>query len=231
MDNNIYVNGEYLSRNPQYHVQDSLWKAQQILKMVKKHNLEFKSVCEIGCGAGEILYQLQLNLPSQIRYYGYDISPQAIELCKIHANGYLDFYCEDLLSKSIEPFDFLLCIDVLEHVDDYIGFLKKLKQKAKLIIFHIPLDISLQSVFRGFPIVQSRVQLGHLHYFTKDTAILTLSYAGYEIIDFFYTPVALDLGNSLLVKLTRLPIKIISMINQDISERVFGAYALMVLAK
>jgi len=46
-------------------------------------------------------------------------------------------------------FDSLLCIDVFEHVEDYIGFVKTLKSKATYKIFHIPLDISVLSVIRG----------------------------------------------------------------------------------
>jgi 2-polyprenyl-3-methyl-5-hydroxy-6-metoxy-1,4-benzoquinol methylase len=231
MGKNIYTNGEYFKKNVGYHVDDSPWKAQQILKMIKKTNLQALSICEIGCGAGEILRQLQLHMPEEIRFYGYDISQQAIELCKERANSRLSFYCDDLLSKDIEPFDILLCIDVVEHIEDYMGFLRKMRKRAKYTIFHFPLDISLQTVIRGLPIIQFREKLGHLHYFTKDTALLTLRDTGYEIIDYFYTPAALDLGKTNLSKIAKLPIKIAAMIDQDLAARIFGAYALLVAAK
>ena len=38
-------------------------------------------------------------------------------------------------------YDLILCIDVFEHVEDYIGFLKTLKNKSKYHIFNIPLDM------------------------------------------------------------------------------------------
>src|SRR5687767_8242140 len=145
MKTNIYSGDEYIQNNPQYHTYDSPWKAQQILGMINKNNIEPNLICEIGCGAGEILKQLQLHMSGKERFYGYDISPQAIELCKHRENKKLSFYCEDLLSKETEPFDILLCIDVFEHVEDYMGFLRRMRKKAKLKIFHIPLEMSVIS--------------------------------------------------------------------------------------
>src|SRR4051794_23494438 len=113
---NIYTDGEYLQKNPQYHVEDSPWKAKQILKMLAKQQLHPQTVCEIGCGAGEVLRQLQLQLPSETRFFGYEISPQGIELCRARQNERLQFFNEDLLASKVEPFDLLLCIDVFEHV-------------------------------------------------------------------------------------------------------------------
>jgi SAM-dependent methyltransferase len=230
MESKIYSNEKYIENNPLYHVSDSLWKAKHILQMLKKHQLEIHSVCEVGCGAGEILRQLQLNLPNEVEFTGYDINPYAIELSKQRVNSKLSFCCEDILLKNTELFDLLLCIDVFEHVDNYLGFLQRLRHKAKFKIFHIPLDISVQTVLRRKPITDFRTRLGHLHYFTKETALSTLSDTGYEIIDYFYTSAALEFEKTLTVKLAKFPIKIMSMINQDLSERIFGAYALLVLA-
>ena len=231
MEDNIYVNGEYFKKNPAYHVDDSPWKARHILKMIEKTHAEARSIGEIGCGAGEILRQLQFQMPAETRFCGYDISPQAIELCKERANAHLSFHCQDLLTETIEPFDILLCIDVFEHVEDYLGFLRKARARAKMKIFHIPLDLSVQTIIRGFPLIQFRQKLGHLHYFTKDIALSALRETGYEIVDYFYTPTALDLGKTALVKIARLPIKISSMINQDMAARIFGAHSLLVAAR
>ena len=63
MKTTIYTSGEYAAKNPTYHVEDSAWKAHQILKIIQRNNLQPLSICEVGCGAGEILRQLQSNLP------------------------------------------------------------------------------------------------------------------------------------------------------------------------
>jgi cyclopropane fatty-acyl-phospholipid synthase-like methyltransferase len=233
MEESIYRSGEYLEKNPTYHVEDSPWKAQQILKMMRRHHLllEARTICEIGCGAGEILKQLQAHLPLTTELYGYEISPQGFSLCSGRANERLRFYCEDLLSSEAGPFDLLLCIDVFEHVEDYFGFLRKLRPKARQQIFHIPLDLSAQSVARAGPVMLERAEVGHLHYFMKETALATLRDTGYEVLDWFYTPGALNNPRSIKARLASLPRKICSLVNQDLTVRVLGGYSLMVLTR
>jgi cyclopropane fatty-acyl-phospholipid synthase-like methyltransferase len=228
---NIYVGGEYVERNPLYHVEDSPWKARQILKLVEKHGLRFRSVCEIGCGAGEILRQLQLKLPRDVTFHGYDISPQAIALCRQRENETLRFFCEDLLAKDTPPFDLLLCIDVFEHVEDYLGFLRRLRGKATHKVFHVPLDMTVQALLRRRPFTVWRTELGHLHYFMKDTALSTLEDTGYEIVDYFYTAGAIDQPETVKQHLAKIPRQILARIDADFTARTLGGYALLVLAK
>ena len=227
----IYQTGAYLERNPTYHVEDSAWKADQILAMIKKHDLQPRSVCEVGCGAGEILKQLQEKLPANVQFYGYEISPQAFALCQQRENDRLRFFCRDLLTEPATSFDLLLCLDVFEHVEDYYGFLRGLREKARHKIFHIPLDLSVQWLWRTTPIMREREQAGHLHYFTKEIALATLQDAGYEVIDWFYTPGAIANPRSLKAKLASLPRRILSVVNQDLVVRILGGYSLLVLAR
>jgi len=227
----IYQTGEYVAKNPTYHVEDSAWKAGQVLRLIEKHNLAPQTVCEVGCGAGEILKQLQSRLVADTRFVGYEISPQAFALCQERANDHLQFFCEDLIAAETQPFDLLLCLDVFEHVEDYFGFLRGLRGKAAHKIFHIPLDLSVQWVWRCGPIMREREQAGHLHYFTKETALATLHDAGYEVLDWFYTAGAIANPRSVKARLARWPRRLLSSVNQDLVVRVLGGYSLLVLAK
>ena len=228
----IYEDGTYLSHNPTWHEEDSPWKAQQIKKIIEKNSLKPLKLCEIGCGAGEILNQLSQHFKHGEKFYGYEISPQAFELCQKKASENLTFYLSDLLENESEFFDIAMAIDVFEHIEDYFGFLRKFKDKAEYKIFHIPLDLSVQTVFRANPILKFRKVIGHLHYFTKETALETLKDAGYEIVDYFYTGSALDLPNrGWKANLLKIPRKIAFSINQDLTVRILGGYSLMVLVK
>ncbi|HLX60198.1 MAG TPA: class I SAM-dependent methyltransferase [Planctomycetota bacterium] len=228
---NRYLSGEYAATNPTYHVEDSAWKAQQILAMLKKHALHPKTVCEIGCGAGEILKLLQEQLPAQTRLDGFEISPQAFELARLRQNEQLHFHCEDFLAKDVAPFELLLCVDVFEHVEDYMGFLRKLRGKSAYTIFHIPLDMSAQGVWRIKTILANRLHVGHLHYFSKDTALLTLKDTGYKVVDWFYTASGIDRAKSFGARAAALPRRLAALINQDFAARVLGGYSMLVLAK
>lgn len=222
-------NSGYLSNNPSWHTEDSPWKARQILKMIKKNGILPKTVSEIGCGAGEILNQLYINLPNDTKLTGFEIAIDAFQLCKQKEKNRLEFK-DTPLEKIAERFDLLLIIDVFEHVEDYLGFIKNCKAIAKYKIFHIPLDITAHEVITD-KLIYHRNTVGHLHYFTKQTAIATLKDCGYEIIDWFYTP-WLDLAkNNFQTMLLLLPRKIMHIINKDFGVRLFGGYSLMVLAK
>jgi len=232
MDKNIYTTGEYFKNNPTWDVEDSSWKAKQIMKIIKDNKIEPHSICEIGCGAGEILYQLYSQMSSNVFFSGYEISPQAFELCQQRKRDRVQFYLKDLPENEKIFSDIVLAIDVFEHVEDYLGFLRKLREKGLYKIFHIPLDLSVQTILRGSPIIKARQSVGHIHYFTKETAIATLIDAGYEIIDYFYTAGSIDLPiRSFKSFLARLPRKIIYKLNKDVAVRILGGYSLMVLTK
>jgi SAM-dependent methyltransferase len=203
---NIYLNGQYAEKNPTFDSEDSPWKALQVLQMLKKHNLPISSVVEIGCGAGEILRQLQTNLPATTEFYGYDISPEAYALCQSRANEHLRFYCADLLTNPPRTFDLGLCLDVFEHIEDYFGFLRQFRERATYKIFHVPLDMSVQAVWRRHPILGWRERVGHLHYFMKDTALATLRDTGYEVRDWCYTAGGIERPRSLKQQLEQISI-------------------------
>lgn len=228
----IYTDGTYLAGHGSWHQEDSPWKARHIKAILERNGIDFTSLCEVGCGAGEILNVLFRSLPGGKQLYGYEISPQAFALCRSKTWDGLTFRLGDLLAESEASFDVLLAIDVFEHVEDYLGFLKRLKPKSTYKVFHIPLDLSVQSVLRVRPILKLRRDVGHLHYFTKETALETLRYAGYDIIDHCFTATAVDLPNrGWKADLTRLPRRALFALSPDWAARLLGGYSLMVLAK
>jgi len=225
----IYRDGTYLENYPLWHSEDSAWKAAQIIEMIERNSLNPATVCEVGCGAGEILNRLSDNYPEK-EFHGYEISPQAFEICSAKSNTNLSFHLRDMDDGT--KFDLVLAIDIIEHIEDYFGFLKKLKQKGAYKMFHIPLDLSVQTVLRSTPILKGRRRAGHIHYFTKETALETLKDAGYEIVDHFYTAVSLGPPTkSWKTKLLRVPRKIAFSISKDLTVRIMGGFSLLVLAR
>ena len=234
MEKELYTtkNSDYLKNNTTWHVEDSPWKAGQIFKIIKQNALEPNQIVEIGCGAGEVLVQLQnLTKDRDINYEGYDISPDAFELSKGRANEKLHFFEEDLLSKKDAFFDLCLIIDVIEHVDNYIDFIKQCGKKATYKIYHIPLDLHVSALLRH-RLIAARKSVGHIHYFTKATALATLDDSGQEILDYFYTPGNLELpGKSAKTKIANIFRKALYKLHPDFAVSVVGGYSLMVLTK
>lgn len=183
-----YQSGEYLEAAPDWHASDAPWKAGKILQLLQRHAVVPRSVCDVGCGAGEILARLQHQLPETTRLVGWDVSPQAHALSRPKQSARLRFVQGDFLKESRDTHELLLLLDVLEHVPDYLGFLSALRTRAQRFVFHIPLDLSVQAVAGGSTHQRRmRERYGHLHYFTAESALWTLRDCGYLVEEAGYT--------------------------------------------
>lgn len=230
--NEIYQSGVYQHMVPTWHVDESAGKAREILHLMRSNSLRPHTICEVGCGAGEVLRQLQIAMPGDREFTGYDISPQAIALAQPRANEHLHFHLADFNRSDASTYDVLLVLDVIEHLEDYFSFLRSLKPRGTSKIFFFPLDLSVQSVIRPHGLLHTRDAYAHLHYFTKETALRTLQDTGYEILDAVYSTDALDRPTRLLGRrLLKWPRKAAFAINHDLAVHLLGGYRLLVLAR
>lgn len=152
-------------------------------------------------------------------------------MCNRKARPNLRYFHRNLLDDSETGFDVVMAIDVFEHVEDYFGFLRGLREKGTYKVFHIPLDLSVQWVLRSSPIIKTRLSVGHLHHFTKETALATLKETGYEVLDYFYTNASELPNRGWKADLLKIPRKLLFLLDQDLTVRVLGGFSLMVLAK
>lgn len=231
LDRNVYADGEYLKNNPSWHVDESPFKVGEIVRMIERNRLQPKTICDVGCGAGEVLRLLQKRLDEDCVFCGYDISPQALQMCSGRSNEKLRFKLGDISQDEGSFFDLMLVLDVIEHVDDYFGFLNAIRRKSELKIFHIPLDLSVQTVLRKRGLLKRRELHRHIHYFTKPTAIETLKDCGYTPLDCVYTSHSLACGKEIGQRIARLPRTLCFGVHQDLTARILGGYSLLVLAR
>jgi SAM-dependent methyltransferase len=228
----IYRDGSYLELNPSWHVEESPFKVRQILRMLERRALAPRTVCDVGCGVGAVLAELQPHLPADCVCWGFDVSPDAIARCGPKSNANLHFVVSDIRrDRKGESFDLLLMLDVFEHVEDYMGLVRDVKSKARYKLFHIPLDLSVQAVVRRNGLLRRRDDHAHLHYFTKETALRTLTDVGYQVVDWFYTPRCIELGDRFVQKMVRTPRRLSFAAAPDLTVRFLGGYSLMVLAE
>lgn len=228
----LYTQGTYAQKHPTWHVQDSAWKAQQVLAMLKRNQLTPQTVAEVGCGAGEILKQLHDRLDDRMHYVGYDISPQAHALSQSRATERLRFKLMDFFQEPAAMFDLILMMDVVEHIEDYYGFLRGIKPHSRYQILHLPLELSAQTMLRRNFFRTVHASAGHLHYFSVDTARQVLADVGYEIIDSTLTASAVDLPpSSFKMALARVPRKLLYGIHPEFASRLLGGFSLLALTR
>jgi predicted TPR repeat methyltransferase len=227
----IYNDNTYLINNPTWHKENAALKTEKILQLLKQNPIAFETVCEIGCGSGEILIQLSTKLPEKIKLFGFDISKDAINIAKEKETDRIKFELKDITGQTEKYFfDLLLVIDVIEHIDNYFNFLSCIATKGRFTIFHIPLDVCVWSLFREKMLIESKDRVGHIHNFTEDFIISILIDHGFKILDKMYTEPTFE-TTSLKQRFINGIRKILFKINKRFCTKTLGGYSILLLAE
>lgn len=102
-----------------------LVKRKAILDFLR--TLKEKDFLEVGSGAGDLLYCLERK---GYRGLGIDLSPDAVGFAKKRLKGTVNTEAKDLNDVKGE-YSIVIASEVLEHHEDDIGFLNKLKARIK----------------------------------------------------------------------------------------------------
>lgn len=232
----IYTDGRYLAQTTTWHSEDSKWKAHNALEMLKEYGLTPAHVIDVGCGAGQVLLHIHNMLAKSnpaIVSTGYDVSADAIALAKPNSSRTLTYIHGEPFGHAQTRADLLLAFDVFEHVPNYLEFLDQCAHAAEFKMYHIPLDISVSTVFRR-SFHSGRNTIGHLHYFSADSALATIQATHTEILGFRYT-----MGGTELLRAhftfrraaAALPRAALSLLSQELSSRLLGGASLLVIAR
>lgn len=226
-----YISGDYLRNNPSWDSEDSHWKAEQVLRMLKKHKLAPTNLVEVGCGAGDVLAELYAQLPN-VDFYGFDIASDASRFWEKHKGTNISFVVGDFLQLNERHFAVSLLLDVIEHVPNTFEFLQRLRGQADYHIFHIPLDLSALTVLREKPLLHVRSKVGHIHYFTTGLALALLQECGYEVLDWDYTGASLTgPRHGWKTRLAGVVRRLAYAMNKDIGVRLLGGETIIILAR
>lgn len=182
---NPYTDGSYLSNNPSWHAEDAPWKLSHILRALSRVQTGRPTrVLDGGCGSGDIIKAWAKKAP-QTQFVGWDISPQAHALAVKNAPANVRFVCADEPPEG--PFDLVLAIDVIEHVENPGAWLKPLTARAPLMVLHVPLDLSFRSFLFPSLLERERQSVGHIHFFTARSLKNFLKENNCQILSVHYT--------------------------------------------
>ncbi len=226
-----YLLHEYASKNPTWDIEDSSWKAQQVLRMLQLHHLVPNTIVDVGCGAGGVVAELGASLPGT-KLHGFDIAPDAAAFWPQYSHSNIRFTLGDFFDLGIQHYDLMLVLDVIEHLPNPFEFLVRARGRATYHLFHFPLDLSAVSVLRETPLINVRDKVGHIHFYTKNLAHALVCDCGYEIVDWFYTGAYLAAPRrSWKTRMATLPRRIAYAIDKDAGVRLFGGETMMLLAR
>lgn len=226
-----YQDGGYLADTGGWHEEEDAWKARHVAALVAAQGLAPRTIADIGCGTGGVLAHLANLLPNAEQLTGHEIAVPAYAIAAARATERLRFSNLSLLDETGPPHDLVLAMDVFEHVPDYLGFLELLRPRGRAFAFHIPLDLSLRGLIRDIPI-QRRKSVGHLHYFTAETARATLADSGYRIVEERLTHAIMQPSpRGWKLRLRRLPHRALFAASPRLCATILGGCSLLVLAE
>lgn len=225
----IYSDGQYLAHNPGWHEEDSAYKVGLVQRMLDRAGLRPQRIADIGCGAG-LVAELVARSPGHPQVVGFDVATDAAKFWARRRSNNLQFVLGDYCASD-QRFDLALCLDVFEHVPDYLGFLRAIRKNSDQIIFNVPLDMCVIKLIAP-GIRRARERVGHLHYFNEYSALETIRDAGYAIEDsFIATPVFSMLPQNVPQALAFVPRLILSAISRRAAATLLGGHSLVVLAR
>ena len=76
---------------------------------------KINSIVDVSAGTGRLLKEFQNKFPNK-KYLGFEFSDSALKLCKINCPN-ISFVKADLYKGIEQKFDFVLCVDTLEHLE------------------------------------------------------------------------------------------------------------------
>lgn len=175
--------------------------ARGLESIIKKYVRPGSRVMEIGCATGDML-----DSASPSRGVGIDISAEMIKIAQAKYPRY-DFICTDLEGLDLsEKFDFILMIDLIDHVSDLVSLLRAVRKfchpTTKIIVTTI--NPWWEPVLSLMEKVRAKMPEGPHNFVEKrnlakiiDFMDLSIVCSGYALLFPKYIPVLSFLANTL----------------------------------
>ena len=224
---NIYSDGTYREKNPDWHSQDATGKAVDVMPFIIRILDDCARpvrIADIGAGMGGVSEELnkllrQKRPDADVQFECFDLSPSAVEEGR-RLFPDLNFHCREV-GDADGPWDVCLLIDVLEHLENPHAWLRKLRSKCRFVILRQPLQENF-STWRHANYRAQRSQWGHVSFFNERSFRCMAEAAGWEMQDTGLF-LAGEYGQS---RGTRIPLhrRLIMSLNRDWAAYIFGAY-------
>ncbi len=138
-------------------------------------------VLDIGCGNGALSYDIALKAKSVT---GIDIEEKSIKKAKSKYSRSNAKYITGDATKDLsgEKFDVIILSNVLEHIENRVGFMRNIRGLASKYLIRVPmLDRDWIPLYKKELGIEWRLDLTHYTEFTKSSFIKEIQEAGYEV--------------------------------------------------
>lgn len=136
MKNNMSTLGEERileGETPQQYIDEHFARYNFAMNFVKSKDI----VGDFSCGTG---YGTALLATKAKKVIGADISEEALEYCKKkHGGENIEYRHMNFDTDELPKTDFITSFETIEHVDDPLGFIKKIRDTSKMLVFSVPM--------------------------------------------------------------------------------------------
>jgi len=198
----LYLDDEYISKNPSLDVQDTSWKVSKIIPLIDTFISDFDkeaiNMLDVGGGAGLICSQIctyiRKTYNRKINKFFLDLSPGILEIQKKNNPDFKLALNEDVRKTSLhdKQIDLTLIIDVLEHIPNPEIALREIRRITKFAIFKVPLENNLYNnirniLTRGRQGKDMRTRFGHINFYSFKEIKRQIETHNGKIISFYFT--------------------------------------------
>jgi len=122
------------------------WRHRVLLQQLKRVNRPIRTALDIGCGHGVVRELVERDLDISID--GCDLNQRALQMARNGRGRLLVYNIFDRNAEMLRAYDLILLMDVIEHLEDDLEFLKVAVEHLKpggLVAINVP----AQMVFYG----------------------------------------------------------------------------------
>lgn len=160
-------------------------KAQAIETLLDRTGVRPDSIAELGCGTGAVIRELHRRNVAR-RYVAMDYSAPALDHLREKDSGIEVRQCDIMqIEPAREQFDVVVLSHVLEHLEDPLALLKKIRQvlNFRLLIAEVPLEALPLCRLKLHILGRERDNTGHVQFYTPQTFERLIESSGLQIIE------------------------------------------------
>jgi len=155
------------------------WRFEIFKKIINNKYSLGQNLLEIGCGPGT--FREQVEKCFDIPVDGCDLNVYALEIARQGKGRLMQYNIFDKDSNLIGKYDSIFLMDVVEHLNDDVAFLKAAAAHGKpdsLVYINVPAGMYLNSKYD--------IKVGHIRRYNKRTLSETMTSAGLEPLELSY---------------------------------------------
>jgi 2-polyprenyl-3-methyl-5-hydroxy-6-metoxy-1,4-benzoquinol methylase len=165
------------------------WRHQVLLQQLKRANRPIRTALEIGCGHGVVrqLVERDFDIPVD----GCDLNQHALQLAKNGRGRLLVYNIFDRNPAMLEAYDLILLMDVIEHLEDDLLFLKAALAHLKpngLVAINVPALMGLYGKYDEVAGHKRRYDVAQIESLFQQTGVKRLSilYWGFSLLPILF---------------------------------------------